>query len=271
MGLTGMSLGLSGCGQELDAFAEDEAADSAPPPIILREQGLPATYYENTIGKSGIPLLQALAEIVYTGHRPLSYSGARNQLFAQVEDWDNDDVVGCVYTGRLAAPVNSTLSANNASMNTEHSWPQSLGATGAAQADLHHLFASDVAANGRRGNLPFGEVKTVTWTAPNPDGAFASRLGSDGVGHTVFEPHPRTKGAIARAIFYFYTRYASRQPSKFTLSNFNIEETTLRRWHKSYPPDAEERARNELVYAIQGNRNPYIDHPEFVDAISDFP
>ena len=85
------------------------------------------------------------------------------------------------------------------------------------------------------------------------------------------DDNDRTKGDIARSIFYFYTRYYRSRPTDFSLGNFNVEEATLRRWHESDPPDADEISHNDLVYAIQGNRNPYIDHPEYLKEIPDFP
>jgi deoxyribonuclease I len=196
-------------------------------------------------------------------------------MFATAEDIDNDDVVDCIYTGRTARGINNRSTAYTGSdFNTEHLWPQSLGATGAAQSDIHHLWASDEIVNSRRSNNAFGEVATVSWTAPDADGTGPSRLGKSSSGRTVFEPHARTKGDVARAIFYFYTRYAAPsapRPSKLSLTNFAVEEATLRRWHAADPPDAEERGHNDAVYTIQGNRNPYIDHPEWVAALPDFP
>lgn len=265
-------LGASGCGQELAAFSEGDGEGEAAQ-VVGRffAQGIPSGYYDSAVGKSGVTLFAALAERVYKGHVALSYNGARNQLFDKVEDWDNDDKVDCLYTGRWGNPVNSTATAKNVDMNTEHTWPQSLGATGIAQADLHHLFASDMDVNGRRGNYPFGEVKSTVWTALNSDETAGSQLGTNDEGETVFEPHDHTKGDIARAIFYFYTRYSTRRPAKWSTVNFKLEETVLRKWHQMDPPDAEERAKNDLIYALQGNRNPYIDHPEYVAAIPAFP
>jgi endonuclease I len=257
------------CGPEL--AVTDEEADESALPFHVMPESIPAGYYSATTGKSGNDLLVALSDIVSKGTRSLSYSGARDKMFADVEDPDNDDAVDCVYTGRIAKPVNSTSTGGTARMNTEHTWPQSLGARGVAQTDLHHLWAVDIDTNGRRGNYPFGVVKTVTWTAANPDGTPPSKLGKDDAGRQVFEPHDRTKGDIARAIFYFYARYYRSRPADFTLSNFNVEEATLRRWHEADPPDANEQSHNDLVYAIQGNRNPFIDHPEFIKQIPDFP
>jgi deoxyribonuclease-1 len=261
------------CGPELgtlDAVTENEEDESALPGHVMPES-IPAGYYSAATGKSGSDLLVALSDIISRGPRSLSYSAAREKMFADVEDPDNDNAIDCVYTGRIARGVSSTSGGSAAKLNTEHTWPQSLGARGVAQTDIHHLWASDIDSNSRRSNYPFGVVKTVTWTAPNPDGQPPSKLGKDDSGRLVFEPHDRTKGDIARSIFYFYTRYYRSRPTDFSLGNFNVEEATLRRWHESDPPDADEISHNDLVYAIQGNRNPYIDHPEYLKEIPDFP
>lgn len=270
--LLGLSLSLSlvGCGPELtgaDSLDDDGAQWGTP-----SAQSIPTGYYTDAAGKTNTALISALSAIVARNHKSFSYDAARDQMFATVEDPDNDDVVDCIYTGRKASSVSNRSSAySGAQMNTEHTWPQSLGATGIAQADLHHLWAVDINTNSRRGNYPFGVVATTTWTAPNSDGTGSSKLGKDASGRMVFEPHDRSKGDIARAIFYFYTRYNGSRPGSYTLSNFNAEEATLRRWHQVDPPDADEKTHNELVFSIQGNRNPYIDHPEYIGQISDFP
>lgn len=251
------------------ACGEAELTEPDDPAVEVHPQSIPLHYYDSASGKTGPDLLRALSARIQ-GHKALSYSGARNTMFATVADPDNDDVVPCVYTGRRATPVNNTDSANRLSMNTEHSWPQSLGAAGVAQSDLHHLFPTDAATNGRRGNYPYGEVKTVTWAAPNLDGDDGSRLGKDASGRTVFEPQSRVKGDFARAILYFFTRYATQPPSGFTLANFNVEQAVLVRWHEQDPPDDAERKHNDAVFGVQGNRNPYIDHPEYVRAIGNF-
>lgn len=248
---------------------EEEDYVGAPYDPNVRPASEPAGYYATATGKTGAALLQALRTRI-AGHKALSYSGARDAMFGSVADPDNDNVVPCVYTGRRGTPITNSATAGSVNMNTEHSWPQSLGATGVAQSDLHHLFPSDSTANSRRGNYPYGLVVNATWTAPNLDGGDTSRLGTDASGRTVFEPQSTVKGDIARALLYFYTRYAGQPTSGFTLNNFNAEQATLIRWHQQDPPDANERAHNDAVYGIQGNRNPYIDHPEYVTAIGSF-
>lgn len=240
-------------------------------PAFRADTALPAVYYSTAAGKTGSALLAALDRIVCRA-RVLGYDAARDSMYARVEDPDNDDLLADIYTGRVAT-VNSRATAATANFNTEHSWPQSKGALNdPAMSDIHHLFPSDATANSERSNLPFGVVVTPSWTSPDPDGdGDVSKRGLDANGTMVFEPRNAKKGDIARAILYFYVRYNSRRTPNFTLGNFLIEEPTLIQWAAADPPDAFERQRNSLAFRAQGNRNPFIDHPEFVAAIGDFP
>ncbi|MNX78813.1 Extracellular ribonuclease precursor [compost metagenome] len=154
-------------------------------------------------------------------------------------------------------------------MNTEHTWPQSKGAVNAAKADLHHLFPADMEVNSRRGSYPFGEVLTPSYVTPETDErGQQSRLGVDANGATVWEPRASERGNVARALLYFYTCYGVK-PSAITISldNFRVELPVILKWHQQDPVDAAERLRNDAVYAVQQNRNPYVDRPEFVGKI----
>lgn len=240
-------------------------------PAFRADTSLPAGYYSTAEGKSGATLLAALDRIVCRA-RVLGYDAARDSMYARVEDPDNDDLLADVYVGRVAM-VNSRATANTAGFNTEHSWPQSMGADDdPAMSDIHHLFPSDASANSERSNHPFGVVVTPSWTSADPDGdGDVSKRGLDANNKMVFEPRNAKKGDIARAILYFYVRYNSRRTPNFTLENFDLEEATLIQWAANDPPDAFERQRNALAFRAQGNRNPFIDRPEFVAAIGDFP
>jgi endonuclease I len=240
-------------------------------PAFRADTTLPAGYYSTAQGKTGTALLAALDRIVCRA-RVLGYDAARDSMYANVEDPDNDDLLADVYVGRVAT-VNSRATAATANFNTEHSWPQSKGSEAdPAMSDIHHLFPSDATANSERSNLPFGVVVTPSWTSPDPDGdGDVSKRGRDADGDMVFEPRNAKKGDIARALLYFYVRYNSRRTPNFTLENFNVEEATLLQWAANDPPDAFERQRNSLAFRAQGNRNPFIDRPEFVAAVGDFP
>ncbi len=148
-------------------------------------------------------------------------------------------------------------------VNAEHTWPQSMFTRSFSnedqKSDLHHLFPTDSELNSKRSSLWFGEVSRESETLKCPE----SKLGNDRVsGDLVFEPPQQHQGNVARAIFYFTTRY------KTTLGE--NEENTLRRWHREDPVDAEERQRNEEIFRLQKSRNPFVDYPELVDEVANF-
>lgn len=268
LGLTGLLMGslLVGCGLPTPMGAPSETSQSN----FSARSGVPADYYKSAQGLTGVALLSTLQNTV-SKHKNLGYTGARNVMFGTLDDDHNNNVVDCVYTGMEVSGVKDSGTAykNGEGLNTEHTWPQSLGATGAAKSDLHHLFPTDVEANGARGSFPFGEVKNPTHIFPKIEvGATKSVLGKGAGGRMVFEPRDSHKGDVARAIFYFYTVYGFRGGAN--LANFRVEEETLKKWHVLDPVDAKERKRNDGIYAAQGNRNPYVDHPEFVSAVGKF-
>ena len=146
-------------------------------------------------------------------------------------------------------------------------------------SDIHHIFATDGYVNAQRSNFPFGEVGSASYVSSN-----GSQVGSaTGIGYsgTVFEPIDAFKGDFARAYFYMATRYqdvianwqnnTSYSDAVLNGSQDQVFEswviTMLKRWHNEDPVDAIEKARNDAAFNFQGNRNPFIDHPEFVEAI----
>jgi deoxyribonuclease I len=148
-------------------------------------------------------------------------------------------------------------------INAEHTWPQSMftkSFSGEDQkSDLHHLFPTDSELNSKRSSWNFGEVNREVETLKCPQ----SKLGNDrNSGEMVFEPPQAHKGNVARALFYFAIRYK-------TSLNSN-EEATLRKWHEEDPVDAEENLRNEEIFKLQYNRNPFVDYPELVNRVADF-
>lgn len=232
----------------------------------LRALGVPSVsledYYGAAEGQRGQALLSSLHSIV-TRHVQLGYDQGRDIMFGIVDDLDNDDVVMGVYTHRQLSGVNDRKTAyqDGHGLNAEHTWPKSKGALAEpAKSDLHHLFPADVDTNSKRSSFPFGEVMRTEYSNGG------SQLGTNAQGATVFEPRDDHKGNVARAIFYFYTVYGSRS----NLSNFRLEEPVLMQWNHMDPVDDAERARNEMVFKYQKNRNPYVDHPEFADMIGHF-
>lgn len=222
----------------------------------------PETLYTATQGLSGEPLKSALKSIALQGHTILGYTTARDRMYGNIDSNNGIDSVECIYTGRKAK-FNTRAGATANNFNAEHTWPQSkFGSVDPMQSDIHHLFSSDEGANSARSNYPFGKVvSNITWTVGG------SKLGLGYGGVTVFEPRDVHKGDCARAMFYFIVRHANH-------GNFWAEspyqEAAFREWNKNFPPTQKSKNRNDGITLYQGNRNPFVDHPEFVDRINYF-
>ena len=141
--------------------------------------------------------------------------------------------------------------------------------------DLFHIYPTDGKVNGMRSNWPFGEVNTPKWVS-----LYGSKLGESSIAEysgTVFEPIAAFKGDFARTYFYMATRYEDVIDGKNWSSVIldgsadkvyvNCFLNMLLRWHLNDPVSLKETNRNNAVFSIQGNRNPSIDHPEYVIAI----
>lgn len=197
----------------------------------------------------------------------LGYRGAREVLFGKLhlerdaQGYYVKDVY-CNNVYREDSPNIGNLGPkkipNQDILNCEHTWPQSkfFGGKQASvqKADLHHLFPTESKANSVRGNYEFRDVEKTDVRS------LCSASKSDSKHN--FEPPDEHKGNVARALFYFATRYGG------TISR--DQEQTLKRWHLLDPVDGEERERNEGIYELQNNRNPFIDFPELVEKISNF-
>ncbi len=218
--------------------------------------------YASTQGKSGEPLKTALTAITKIGHTvPLGYTIARDRMYGNIDSNNGLDSVECIYTGRKAK-FNTRATATSNNFNCEHTWPQSkFNEADPMVSDIHHLFSSDEAANSKRSNFPFGVVVTSSWNVGG------SKYGSGYGGQTVFEPRDSHKGDCARAMFYFVVRHGN--PGSFWAES-PYQETAFRDWNKKFPPTLKSKTRNNGIQLYQGNRNPFIDHPEFVERINTF-
>lgn len=207
-------------------------------------------------------------------HISLGYDRARMYLlgnFYLVDNGGGDYAIKDVYcdTVRSAeefpegnAPAPNKIPGGT-TVNTEHTWPQSRF-TGRynkdmQKSDMHHLYPTDNEMNSIRGNNPFGEViqdrKTLRCRS--------SRFGKAAKGSAdVFEPPRNHRGNVARALFYFSTRYEMEIDPN--------QEATLRKWSKEDPIDDEEVKRNDYIFKMQGSRNPFIDFPQLEDSINNF-
>jgi endonuclease I len=267
-------LGATACGRSplglaaVNGAANLDAAKAGTSPTTVD------AYYRSAANLSGPNLARQLQRIVKAGPRVFSYGDARDHMFAAIDDATNQNVVVDVYCGRTAKGVTDRNSAFQRGLNAEHTWPQSLGAKEEpAKSDLHHLFPADAGTNSTRNNHAYGVPGRVTETLPNYlDDGMNSKIGELADGTIVFEPRDDHKGDVARALFYFYVRYGigHKAGDGVDVLNFRKEFGTLWRWHFVDPPSAKEKARNEAIYRLQRNRNPFIDHPEYVQRIGHF-
>lgn len=159
--------------------------------------------------------------------------------------------------------------------NREHIMPQSVfNSNYPMYSDAHFVLPTDGYVNGQRGNFPFGVVNSASYTSSNGSkkGANLNSGYSAGYTGTVFEPIDEFKGDVARALLYFATRYQNEVTGwtydMFNNTNNQVYTNTflniLITWHLQDPVSAYEIAKNNAVYNFQNNRNPYIDHPEYV-------
>ncbi len=209
------------------------------------------SYYSSTEGLSEEALKSALKVKLAQNFNSLSYNAARDNMYASIDNVGGQ--VECVYTGRTAT-FNNRPGANNNNFNCEHTFPQ--GFFSQAQpmrADIHHLFPTDASTNSRRSNHPFGVVSNPTWTG-----------GGSKYGSSTFEPRDAHKGAAARAMMYFVIRYQDYN------NFFAPQENILLQWHRQFQPAAFEIGRNNDIYQLQNNRNPFVDYPQFADRINNF-
>jgi hypothetical protein len=196
------------------------------------------------------------------------YRRAREFLFGKLHLKNSGKVyfVKEVYCDRLVSSeqdnVGPGLIPDASNINAEHTWPQSRFTNRypkhLQKTDLHHLYPTDSKLNAKRSSLRFGTVESNQ----EDIGCAISKLGKSAHGEFVFEPPTHHKGNVARALFYFATRYEMKMA--------DTEESILREWHQQDPVDAEESVRNEEIFAIQKVRNPFIDFPELADQIRDF-
>lgn len=160
-------------------------------------------------------------------------------------------------------------------MNREHSLPKSWwgGDQNEAYTDLFHLYPSEADANSAKSNYPLGEVETATFYNGVSKVGYAYQ-GQGGGASKVFEPADEYKGDFARTYFYMATCYQD-YTWKYTYMMIQGTYPTLKEWAvdllldwaRKDPVSQKEIDRNEAVYLIQGNRNPFIDFPELAEYI----
>lgn len=255
--------------------------------------GNPGEYYQGITNQTGFTLKTALHNLIKT-HTAQGY-GAIWTFYANHSldsYYENDGSILDIYSEKPTASESYTYtkvtnqcgsySGEGGCYNREHSFPKSWfgGKIEPMNSDIHHIFATDGFVNSKRSSFPFGEVANATFTSTNNSklGSATTALGYSG---TVFEPIDEFKGDLARAYLYMATRYQDVISNWQTNSTYGdaildgssnkVFETwqlnMLLRWHANDPVSQKEINRNDAAFAHQGNRNPFIDHPEYVEKI----
>lgn len=262
---------------------------------------IPSGYYNSAAGLTGENLRTALKTITSTGHVKLPYTSTSFDTWDAYQYTDvrpnNPTIIWDMYSDKPSSTPAYTFKLFTAQCGTaavegdcysrEHCFPKSWwggvdNASNPQYTDLHHLFPADQYVNNKKSNYPIGKVNpsAVSWTSTN-----GSKVGNCGVtGYTgfVFEPIDEYKGDFARAYLYIITRYKD-QISNWVTANSTTQIADivtgnqykswflnmLIEWSTNDPVSAKEIARNDAIYyqTPQHNRNPFVDHPEYITAI----
>ncbi len=216
---------------------------------------------------AGQELLDSLASAFHPVFS-MPQAQSRDTLFAKI--YNHDDSLTCVYSGYTIwldpaqDPTQAAFQNGGANaINTEHTYPQSLGASGQAEGDMHHLYPSRMDVNAARGNSPFAEIpdnETEEWFYQNqkmsaPPASNIHRYSEKKA--DLFEPREDHKGNVARAMMYFYTMYkeqADLENSEF----FESQRQTFCDWHFLDPVDELEWNRTWLIADYQQQPNPFV-------------
>ena len=231
--------------------------------IITPNSMMPISYYNN-INTSSPSFMNDLHGLT-NPHQMQYYSYYDDLMIAFFESRDTTldrRVVTCVYSGENKI-YNEPFDFSATGYSREHTYCHSWMPTNPAQnlpeySDFHHLFPSNLnSANILRSNNPLGEVVNVTTSF------LGCKSGTNSNGQVVFEPRDEHKGDAARAIMYQAICYTSINGNSWALPS-NQDQMILKNWHFQDPPDNWEIARNDFIYSIQNNRNPFIDSINYV-------
>lgn len=227
---------------------------------------IPDDYYDEAMGLTGDELKTALHNII-KDHEEYSYNDLRDFILKDSdEDPGNSNNVILIHSG--ISRSKNKFGGNIGDWNREHVWAKShgdFGTTPPAGSDAHHIRPADVQVNSIRSNLDFDNGGSSVSNCPG------CKVDGDS-----FETRDGAKGDVARMIFYMAVRYegGGGEPDLEVVDEVDTYPdpkhgrlSTLMAWHTQDPVDDFEMNRNEVIYGYQENRNPFIDHPEFVEDI----
>lgn len=244
------------------------------------------TYYNNlNVSLTGTAFRSELAKLITsTHHTNTTYNKGELALQNVWPQSDKDisnlngNTMKWFYTGTVVSA--NSFGGSVGQTNREHVWAKNGGDTFTAEsgpgADAHHLRPTECQLNSTRGNLGFGEVAQTTNNIAKQNNSTSYGTFPDGLcfrSGSFFYPAKGYRGATARILMYMQVRYGDQFNLYFvdgaTTSNGKGigKISDLFKWHLQEPPTEEEIYRNNAVAAIQGNRNPFIDHPEYAEMI----
>lgn len=256
---------------------------------VLSWAQIPKGYYDGTSGLTGYALKSKLHEIISNNSISLHYTDLKETMATVDVDnyYDKDGSLldfyttfplgGSTYKYHVDDLI-STASAEGLGYNREHVMPQSTFYSDYPMySDMFYIFPSDAYINQRRSNNPYGLVGAAAYTFTN--GTKIGQSVTPGKSGTVIEPIDEFKGDIARMLLYFVVRYEGKLnffaydkapnplqgKEEIGFEQWYIDQLVL--WANADPVSQAEKDRNDKVYAFQKNRNPFIDHPEWVNDI----
>ena len=289
-----------------DAGGAKPAANTVVGFTVAQGSGGGGTGYYSRVNTSSASQLRCSLHQIIRGHTAYPYSSSTSISTWDILEMADEDPLNSgrildVYRNRSYTKVSGRAGTGSGlTYNREHTWPKSLGfssSTGnlglphSPHTDTHMLFLSDTNYNSDRGNKPYGNCSGCTERATE---VYYGQGGGSGVypgnsnwfNASYFQTWGKRKGDVARAVLYMAIRYEggthpvtgqgepdlelTDNPSQIVATSSSPAYmglmSTLLAWHQADPPDAIERARNEVVFSFQGNRNPFIDHPEWATA-----
>lgn len=283
-------------GRVTDRDNEAMAADHV---VVFTIAGPVGEYYRQ-VNTSSPDQLRCSLHATIRGHTVYPYTAATTDTWDILNIADEDPANPANILDVYRNASYTKIAGGTGAYNREHTWPKSLGfssETGnlglpnAPHTDTHMLHASDTGYNSERSNSPYGNcppangcaelVTQVNNGAGGGSGVYPGN--SNWVGGDTFQTWNGRKGNVARAVLYMAIRYEGGTHPATGQNEPDLELTdnralivatssspaymgflgTLLEWHQADPPDAQERERNEVIFSFQGNRNPFIDHPEW--------
>lgn len=226
-------------GQNSSLYLDSEISEKVSFEIKQTIDGLSA-YYKSAENLIGAALKSELRSIITKTHTKItSYDDCSEDLQKSDIDPNNPANVILFYTGQSV----KAKWDGGSTWNREHVWAQSLGwfTKSGAGSDLHHIRPCSPSVNTSRGNKKFGTASGY------------------------YEPNNDYKGDVARIIFYLFVRYPQSDSYSFTSIAQSLD--LLLAWNELDPVSSAETTRNEYIFKVQGNRNPFIDYPQFANQI----